>query len=124
MWLRITSRYPVLFIEKPFIIKRGGHKDQLSRAYEAIDRFRIQSIAKIIQGDTLNSEIRNAALNELRKKCRIYALGAKKRGRFQESNAYLRLYETLANQPLVFRSGENTNQGAEGSRSPIGLEKV
>ncbi|MGD9577859.1 MAG: glycosyltransferase family 2 protein [Syntrophorhabdus sp.] len=124
MWLRITSSYPVLFIDKPFIIKRGGHKDQLSRAYEAIDRFRIQSLAKIIQGDILNREMRNAALNELRKKCRIYAMGAKKRGRFQESNAYVRLYETLENQPLTFRSGEGVNQGAAGSRSPIGLEKV
>lgn len=124
MWLRITSSYPVLFIDMPFIIKRGGHKDQLSRAYEAIDRFRIQSLAKIIQGDILNREMRNAALNELRKKCRIYAMGAKKRGRFQESNAYVRLYETLENQPLTFRSGEGVNQGAAGSRSPIGLEKV
>jgi len=124
MWLRITSRYPVLFIDKPFIIKRGGHKDQLSRAFEAIDRFRIQSLAKIIQGDTLDTKMRNAALNELRKKCRIYAMGAKKRGRFQEANAYLRIYETLANQPLAFRSGKGANQGAEGSRSPIGLEKV
>ncbi len=78
MWPRITSSYPVLFIDMPFIIKRGGHKDQLSRAYEAIDRFRIQSLAKIIQGDILNREMRNAALNELRKKCRIYAMGAKK----------------------------------------------
>ncbi len=110
MWLRITSSYPVLFIDMPFIIKRGGHKDQLSRAYEAIDRFRIQSLAKIIQGDILNREMRNAALNELRKKCRIYAMGAKKRGRFQESNAYVRLYETLENQPLTFRSGEGVNQ--------------
>ncbi len=32
MWLRITSSYPVLFIDMPFIIKRGGHKDQLSRS--------------------------------------------------------------------------------------------
>ena len=41
---------------------------------------------------------------------RIYAMGAKKRGRFQESNAYVRLYETLENQPLTFRSGEGVNQ--------------
>lgn len=109
MWLRITSRYPVLFIDKPFIIKRGGHKDQLSTAYEAIDRFRIQSLIKIIQGDILSREMRNTALNELRKKCRIYAMGAKKRGRFQESSAYMCLYETLANQPLTFRSGEGVN---------------
>lgn len=101
MWLRITSRYPVLFIDKPFIVKRGGHKDQLSRAYEAIDRYRIQSLAKIIEGNILNSEMKNAALKELRKKCMIYSSGAKKRGRLQESNAYIRLYESLANQPLA-----------------------
>ena len=100
MWLRITSKYPVLFVDKPFIVKRGGHKDQLSRTYEAIDRFRIKSLAKIIQSDTLNPEMRIAALNELRKKCRIYAMGAKKRGRFQESDYYLKLCETLKNQPL------------------------
>jgi len=124
MWLRITSRYPVLFIDKLFIIKRGGHEDQLSRAYEAIDRFRIQSLTKIIQSNTLSSEMRTAALNELKKKCRIYAMGAKKRGRSQESNAYIQLYETLADQPLASSLGECANQGVTGSRSPMGLEKV
>jgi glycosyltransferase involved in cell wall biosynthesis len=124
MWLRITSRYPVLFIDKPFIIKRGGHKDQLSRAYEAIDRFRIQSLAKIIQSNILNSGMRTAAINELKKKCRIYALGAKKRGRFQESSNYMKLLETLENQPLASSLGECANQGVAGSRSPMGLEKV
>jgi len=124
MWLRISSRYPVLFIDKPFIIKRGGHQDQLSRAYEAIDRFRIQSLIKIIQSNTLSKEMRTAALNELKKKCGIYAMGAKKRGRIQESNAYIQLYETLANQPLASSSGECANQGVAGSRSPMGLEKV
>lgn len=124
MWLRITSRYPALFIDKLFIIKRGGHQDQLSRAYEAIDRFRIQSLTKIIQGNTLSTKMRTAALNELKKKCRIYAMGAKKRGRFQESNAYIQLYETLANQPLASGLRECVNQGVAGSRSPMGLEKV
>jgi len=124
MWLRITSRYPALFIDKLFIIKRGGHQDQLSRAYEAIDRFRIQSLTKIIQSNTLSTKMRAAALNELKKKCRIYAMGAKKRGRFQESNAYIQLYETLANQPLASGLRECVNQGVAGSRSPMGLEKV
>lgn len=102
MWLRITSQFPVLFIEKPFIIKRGGHKDQLSRAYEAIDRFRIKSLVKLIRSDTLIvPTMRIAALNELKKKCRIYATGAKKRGRFQEADRYLKLCETFENQPQI-----------------------
>jgi glycosyltransferase involved in cell wall biosynthesis len=124
MWLRITSKYPVVFVEKPFIIKRAGHKDQLSRIYEAIDRFRIKSLTKIIQSDALNPEMRIAALNELREKCRIYAIGAKKRGRFQESDNYSKLCETLENQPLTCGSGQGEYQGLAGSRSPTGLEKV
>jgi len=124
MWLRITSKYPVLFVDKPFIVKRGGHKDQLSRTYEAIDRFRINSLAKIIQSDALSPEMRIAALNELRKKCRIYAMGAKKRGRFQEADYYLILCGTLENQPLTNGSGRDSHQGLSGSRSPTGLAKV
>jgi glycosyltransferase involved in cell wall biosynthesis len=124
MWLRITSRYPVLFVDKPFIVKRGGHEDQLSRTYEAIDRFRIKGLAKIIQSDALNSEMRTAALKELRKKCRIYALGAKKRGRFQESEYYLQLGRALENQPLTSGSGDIADQGLSGSRSPTGLANV
>ena len=124
MWLRITCRYPVLFIDKQFIIKRGGHKDQLSRAYPAMDRFRIQSLVKIIQSSTLNPEMRKVALNVLKRKCIIYAMGAKKRGRFQESNVYMQLYETLANQPLVSGLKDRVIQGLAGSKRPIGLEKV
>jgi len=51
MWLRVTARYPVLFVEKPLIIKQGGHEDQLSKRYPAMDRFRIQSIARILESD-------------------------------------------------------------------------
>lgn len=102
MWLRITSKYPVFFIDKPFIIKRGGHADQLSRSYEAIDRFRIQSLSKIIDSDTLlNPSMRIAAQKELKKKCRIYATGAKKRGRLQEADYYFKLCDTLEKQPLT-----------------------
>jgi glycosyltransferase involved in cell wall biosynthesis len=102
MWLRISSRYPVLYIDKPYIVKRGGHKDQLSKAFEAMDRFRIQSLVKIIQSDVLSDPtMRIAALNELKKKCRIFATGAKKRGKFREADHYARLCKFLDNQPLI-----------------------
>ena len=31
LWLRISARYPIQFIETPLIVKRGGHEDQLSK---------------------------------------------------------------------------------------------
>jgi len=102
MWLRITSKFPVLYIDKTFIIKRGGHDDQLSRAYEAIDRFRIQSLTKLLRDESFtDTGMRSAALKELKRKCKIFATGAKKRGRFQEADYYLKICEILENQPLI-----------------------
>ncbi|OPX93431.1 MAG: UDP-Glc:alpha-D-GlcNAc-diphosphoundecaprenol beta-1,3-glucosyltransferase WfgD [Syntrophorhabdus sp. PtaU1.Bin002] len=91
MWLRITSKYPVLFVDKPLIVKRGGHEDQLSRKYEAMDKFRIESLLKIIRSGMLSDDMLHAALEELKKKCLIYANGARKRGRLREADLYLNL---------------------------------
>jgi len=88
MWLRLTARYPVLFVEKPLIVKQGGHEDQLSKRFPAMDRFRIESIARILQSDVLSEAMRSAAIRELEKKCRIYMLGAVKRGKTEEVQHY------------------------------------
>ncbi len=91
MWLRICSRYPVLFIGLPLIVKRGGHPDQLSRAYEAMDRFRVQSIVNILASGTLDEGMALAARRELEEKCRILTLGARKRGKVEEAEYYANL---------------------------------
>jgi GT2 family glycosyltransferase len=91
MWLRITARYPVLFIESPLIIKKGGHADQLSRSYEAMDRFRVKSLINILNSGLLDEEMKAAAGRELQEKCRILAIGAKKRGKIEEAEYYKRI---------------------------------
>ncbi len=48
LWLRISALHPVLYVDKPLIIKDGGHSDQLSRHYWGMDRFRIQALEKIL----------------------------------------------------------------------------
>lgn len=88
MWLRITSRYPVLFIDKPLIIKNGGHNDQLSKKFEVMDRFRIKSLVKILNDNCLSNEMRTMAMEELKKKCLIVAKGAHKRGKFEEAKLF------------------------------------
>lgn len=93
MWLRVTAKYPVLFIEKKLIIKQGGHEDQLSKRYPAMDRFRIESIARILDHDVLDQCMRNAAVKQLAKKCHIYMQGALKRGKDEEAQYYLNLIE-------------------------------
>ena len=93
LWLRITSRYPVLFAEEPLINKYGGHEDQLSRKYWGMDRFRIQALIKIIAEDELQKDDRQAAVEILIKKLKILIQGAEKRGKQNEVCSYQQLLE-------------------------------
>jgi glycosyltransferase involved in cell wall biosynthesis len=87
LWLRIGCRQPIGLIETPLIVKRGGHGDQLSRQ-PGLDRYRIQSLLKIIASSALTDGQRQAAIDALKKKCSIYAGGCRKRGRFEEAEQY------------------------------------
>ena len=79
MWLRIASRYPVGLIQEPYLKKYGGHEDQLSRKYEAMDRFRVKALAETIQSGILTPKQKNAAQTMLDEKLKILELGARKR---------------------------------------------
>ena len=95
LWLRVSCRCPVYLINKPLIIKRGGHSDQLSRQ-PALDKFRIQSIKKILDSQMLSVDQYNAGVKMLTQKCALYAAGCRKRGRTEEAQYYLLLAETYA----------------------------
>ncbi len=95
LWLRISSRYPIHLISEPLIIKRGGHPDQLS-ARPALDKFRIQSLQKILETCPLSQEMRRAVIATLRKKCRIYAQGCTRRKKTEEAAYYRSLAAAYA----------------------------
>jgi glycosyltransferase involved in cell wall biosynthesis len=87
LWLRITARLPVHFIALPLVVKRGGHADQLSHRFWGMDRFRVQSLCKLLESEVLSEEQRRLTVAMLRKKCTILAHGARKRG--QDGASYL-----------------------------------
>jgi len=91
LWLRITWKYPADLIPLPLIVKRGGHHDQLSRMAE-LDKYRIQAIVKVLQHAALSPDQVMAARAMLEQKCRIYAQGCRKRGRFTEAARYASLH--------------------------------
>ncbi len=93
LWLRITARYPVLYLEDALTLKYGGHADQLSHQHWGMDRFRIAAIAKILQYDTLSPEDRAAAIAMLHQKITIYCAGAKKRGKLSDIHNYEKLLQ-------------------------------
>lgn len=88
MWLRMTSRYPVLLFNEELTEKDGGRPDQLSRRIPMLDRFRIIAIRKLLKSDSLNREQTVLALNALQKKCRVYINGCRKHGREEEAAKY------------------------------------
>jgi len=91
LWLRISWKYPIWLIPEPLIIKEGGAPDQLSRSIEGMDRYRIRSIARLIKSACLSERQTQAALKELRLKCRVYGNGCLRRGKKEEGEYYLNL---------------------------------
>lgn len=81
LWLRITSRFPVLYVDELLIIKYGGHRDQLSRKFWGMDRYRIQALEKILTTGILSEEDESAAKSMLKEKLTIYIQGARKRNK-------------------------------------------
>jgi len=80
LWLRLCHRFPVHFIEQALIIKYGGHEDQLSRRYPAMDRYRVRALHRLLETELLSAEYFEAARATLRAKLDILRKGARKHG--------------------------------------------
>ncbi len=92
--LRYSLRYPLHLIDRPLIIKRGGHEDQLSKKFWGMDRFRIQALLKLL---SLNLTPHQAFLvrREIWRKAKIISQGAVKRGNFELAQYYQNLMDKM-----------------------------
>ena len=80
LWLRLCSRYPVHFIDEALVTKYGGHADQLSARYPAMDRFRVRALARLLDEAVLGAADARAARATLEAKLDILLGGARKHG--------------------------------------------
>lgn len=87
-WLRVSARFPIFFIPKKLIIKRGGHADQLSQRSWGNDRYRVIALEKLLSEPSLRPEERERVLEEMRKKCEVLSKGFFKRGNELEGRYY------------------------------------
>ncbi|HKK90861.1 MAG TPA: glycosyltransferase [Desulfobacteraceae bacterium] len=78
LWLRTALTLPVFLVDKACTVKKGGHRDQLS-AEHSLDRYRIQSIQKILNCCDLTENQKKEATRVLEKKQQIYTQGCLKR---------------------------------------------
>jgi len=75
LWLRITSQYEIGFIEEPIIVKYGGHEDQLSTKYKAMDFWRVKAMDEVSTFVELNKKDSLELRRVLLKKCKILKAG-------------------------------------------------
>ncbi len=87
-WLRVSARFPIFFINKKLIIKRGGHSDQLSQRSWGNDRYRVIALEKLLSEPYIDEEKRGLILKEMKKKCQILSKGYLKRGNELEARYY------------------------------------
>lgn len=95
-WLRVSCRYPFILANQALTTKEGGRADQISCQYRiGMDRFRIESLLRLLQSKVLSSCQEQLTRKELMKKCRIYGSGCLKHGKVEEGNRYLNLLKAL-----------------------------
>jgi len=87
-WLRVLARFPIFFINRELIIKRGGHPDQLSQRSWGNDRYRVIALEKLLSEPFITLEEREMVLDEMKRKCKILSKGFLKRGNGLEGKYY------------------------------------
>lgn len=80
LWLRLLLDHAVGLLDEPLVIRRSGHRGQLSATVAAIDRFRVMSLLKLLAHSELSRERRALVCGVLAEKCAIYAKGLARRG--------------------------------------------
>lgn len=93
LWLRICRREQVLYIDTPLLRKFGGHADQLSIKHWGMDRFRVQSLIKLLDSEILTAEQDRLVRVTLKEKAGILHNGAVKRDKAETAEYYANLLE-------------------------------
>ena len=91
LWLRLCHRYPVHFVDEAMVTRYGGHDDQLSRQHPLMDRFRVRSLARLLDAERLQPEDFAAAREMLLGKLDILLKGAHK----HDNRAVIEEFEPL-----------------------------
>lgn len=99
LWLRIALDHLVPLISTPLVVKRGGHADQLSHSLWGMDRYRVQSLRKLLRNG-LSGEKREWVIEALRRKIFILSQGARKRKKESEAAAYERILSEFLQEGL------------------------
>lgn len=91
LWLRILVQYNVGLLDQKLVTKYGGHSDQLSKKYWGMDRFRIQTLQKLLNHSILTPTQKSSVLRVLIEKLEILAKGYTNRKKLCEAEKFIDL---------------------------------
>ena len=97
LWIRLTPHYEVGWIKEPIITKYGGHPDQLSRKYKAMDYYRVLSLDRIRKNPTLTEIQKSLVAHEIQKKANILIHGHRKHNKIHHLEQVNAILENLKN---------------------------
>jgi glycosyltransferase involved in cell wall biosynthesis len=100
-WLRLLLLTEPALVDQKLVVKYGGHPDQLSTSTWGMDRFRVQSMEKLLEKPNLPEERRHEVWKALSDKCEILENGFAKREKLIEAEKYAQkkeIYLSLLNQ--------------------------
>ena len=96
LWLHLTAKLQVGFIDMPLTIKHGGHADQLSKKYPVMDYYRILALHDMAK-QPLTNEQHTLLKRELCHKAKIVLSGYLKHSNFKNFAETLHIYQEHCN---------------------------
>lgn len=78
LWLRVSPKYKVDYVDEELLIKHGGHEDQLSTSFHSMDYWRALALKKQIQNPLLSSESQQLTIDKLNEKIKLLTAGCLK----------------------------------------------
>lgn len=84
LWLKVTSKYEVGLVDEPLVNKYGGHEDQLSTKFFAMDLYRVRALFHILNIRNLSLEEQTQVKEVALKKCDILLKGYEKHSNFKD----------------------------------------
>lgn len=89
LWLRLTARFPVYYVEGPEVTRRAPRPDGSPHAWTS-DRFRVYSLEKSFQSGQLDSEQRFLVSQALVRRCERLVEGYRRQKSEERANFYER----------------------------------
>ena len=77
-WIRASLKFEIYLNNKELTVKYGGHDDQLSTKYFAMDYYRLVSLKQILKHETLNKSQKDLIHVQVEEKLRLLKAGALK----------------------------------------------